>query len=109
MKKLLIFALLLGLLLALTSCQLEGTTENGDYYEIDVVEVIMDWSENKDLALGWEIAIFILCIPLILVMTVLGIAYIAIVYIFNIIIESIILIVAAIGGIVSVAIGLFGA
>lgn len=109
MKKLLIFALLIGLLLALTSCQIDGIAENGDYYEIDVIQEIKNWSDNNGLALGWEILIFILCIPLILVAAAVGIVYIVIVYIFNIIIQAIVLIVAAIGAIISLAIGLFGA
>lgn len=108
MKKLLIFVLLLGLLMAMTSCQLDATTEEGEYYEIDIVQYISDWSANNELSLFWEIVLFILAIPLIIIALALVIIYIVISWVFELVATLVVMIVVAIGAIVSLAMGFFG-
>ena len=109
MKKLLVFALLLCVVLSLASCQVTGLTPEGEYFEFDLTQEIKNWSENNGLDLGWEILIFILMIPFILIISVLIIAYILIVCVCELTLNILLTIASAFGVLVSIAMGLFGA
>ena len=109
MKKLLVFALLLCVVLSLASCQLSGITPDGEYFEFDLTQEIRNWSENNGLDLIWEIIIFILMIPFILILSVFIIAYMLIIYVFELLFNVLVTIASAIGVLVSIATGLFGA